>query len=87
MRMRVCRPLRPNASQSVRFPFIALHPGVHAISTLCLTDVETQYSINMRYVCTGYYFPGAQLCSGQSWILWCMKLPRLSDDSVQLTSS
>ncbi|KZW02004.1 hypothetical protein EXIGLDRAFT_665742 [Exidia glandulosa HHB12029] len=43
-------PLRPHASQSVRFPFIALQPGVHAISALSLTDIETRYTINMRSI-------------------------------------
>ncbi|EJD55423.1 hypothetical protein AURDEDRAFT_118550 [Auricularia subglabra TFB-10046 SS5] len=42
-------PLRPNACQSVRFPFIALQPGVHAISALSLMDVETGYAVNMRH--------------------------------------
>ncbi|KAH7104095.1 TRAPP trafficking subunit Trs65-domain-containing protein [Auriculariales sp. MPI-PUGE-AT-0066] len=43
-------PLQQQASQSVRFPFIALHPGVHNITSLRLTDVDSGFSINMRSI-------------------------------------
>lgn len=41
-------PLRPGTCQSVRMQFLALRPGVHLISTLTLTDIEFEYSINLR---------------------------------------
>ncbi|KAF8177678.1 TRAPP trafficking subunit Trs65-domain-containing protein [Pholiota molesta] len=43
-------PLRPSACQSVRMEFLAVSPGVHAIDTLTLTDVETGFSTNLRSV-------------------------------------
>ncbi|KAF9477650.1 hypothetical protein BDN70DRAFT_837474 [Pholiota conissans] len=43
-------PLRPSACQSVRLDFLAVSPGVHAIDTLTLTDIETGFSTNLRSV-------------------------------------
>ena len=43
-------PLRPSACQSVRMDFLAVLPGVHSIDTLTLTDTESGYSMNLRYV-------------------------------------
>jgi hypothetical protein len=43
-------PLRPSACQSVRMDFLAVLPGVHSIDTLTLTDTESGFSINLRYV-------------------------------------
>ncbi|KAF9227179.1 hypothetical protein BS17DRAFT_775073 [Gyrodon lividus] len=43
-------PLRPSTCQSVRMDFLAISPGVHAISILTLTDIETGYSMNLRSV-------------------------------------
>jgi hypothetical protein len=43
-------PLRPTACQSVRMDFLAVLPGVHSIDTLTLTDTESGFSINLRYV-------------------------------------
>jgi hypothetical protein len=46
------RPLRPSACQSVRMKFLAVSPGVHSIDSLTLTDIESGFSTNLRYVCT-----------------------------------
>ncbi|KAK7061966.1 TRAPP trafficking subunit Trs65-domain-containing protein [Favolaschia claudopus] len=43
-------PLLPAACQSVRIEFLAITPGVHSITTLTLTDVESGYSMNLRSV-------------------------------------
>ncbi|KAF5345766.1 hypothetical protein D9758_011868 [Tetrapyrgos nigripes] len=43
-------PLLPSACQSVRMKFLAVTPGVHAIDTLTLTDVESGFSMNLRSV-------------------------------------
>jgi hypothetical protein len=43
-------PLRPTACQSVRMDFLAVLPGVHSIDTLTLTDTESGFSMNLRYV-------------------------------------
>ncbi|TFK73162.1 hypothetical protein BDN72DRAFT_814997 [Pluteus cervinus] len=43
-------PLRPAACQSVRMQFLAISPGVHAVETLTLTDIESGYSTNLRSV-------------------------------------
>ncbi|KAF7355571.1 hypothetical protein MSAN_01474300 [Mycena sanguinolenta] len=43
-------PLLPAACQSVRMEFLAVTPGVHSITTLTLTDVESGYSMNLRSV-------------------------------------
>ena len=43
-------PLRPTACQSVRMDFLAVLPGVHSIDTLTLTDTESGFSTNLRYV-------------------------------------
>lgn len=45
-----CRPLLPLACQSVRMKFLAVSPGVHTIAALTLMDVESGYSINLRWV-------------------------------------
>ncbi|PPQ63886.1 hypothetical protein CVT24_010353 [Panaeolus cyanescens] len=42
-------PLRPSACQSVRMDFLAVFPGVHSIDTLTLTDIETGFSMNLRW--------------------------------------
>jgi hypothetical protein len=34
--------------------FLAVTPGVHSITTLTLTDVESGYSMNLRYVCNAF---------------------------------
>ncbi|KAF8516344.1 TRAPP trafficking subunit Trs65-domain-containing protein [Gautieria morchelliformis] len=41
-------PLRPHTCQSVRMQFLALRAGVHSISCLTLTDVESGYSMNLK---------------------------------------
>ncbi|KAF8585586.1 hypothetical protein K439DRAFT_1660229 [Ramaria rubella] len=43
-------PLRPHTCQSVRMQFLALCAGVHSISSLILTDVETGESKNLKSV-------------------------------------
>ncbi|KAK7446307.1 hypothetical protein VKT23_014513 [Stygiomarasmius scandens] len=43
-------PLLPSACQSVRMKFLAVSPGVHAIDTLTLTDIESGFSMNLRSV-------------------------------------
>ncbi|KAI0820229.1 TRAPP trafficking subunit Trs65-domain-containing protein [Trametes gibbosa] len=43
-------PLLPSTCQSVRMDFLALAPGVHAIDTLTLTDIQTGYAMNLRSV-------------------------------------
>ena len=43
-------PLRPTACQSVRMDFLAVLPGVHSIDTLTLTDTESGFSMNLRYL-------------------------------------
>ncbi|KAF7352535.1 hypothetical protein MVEN_01218600 [Mycena venus] len=43
-------PLLPAACQSVRMEFLAVTPGVHSITTLTLTDVESGFSMNLRSV-------------------------------------
>ncbi|KAH9856430.1 TRAPP trafficking subunit Trs65-domain-containing protein [Lenzites betulinus] len=43
-------PLLPATCQSVRMDFLALAPGVHAIDTLTLTDIQTGYAMNLRSV-------------------------------------
>ncbi|GJJ08762.1 hypothetical protein Clacol_002981 [Clathrus columnatus] len=43
-------PLRPHTCQSVTMRFLALRPGVHPISSLTLTDVETDFSKNLKSV-------------------------------------
>jgi len=43
-------PLRPSACQSVRMEFLAVSPGVHSIDALTLTDIESGFSTNLRYV-------------------------------------
>ncbi|KAJ6490309.1 TRAPP trafficking subunit Trs65-domain-containing protein [Mycena vitilis] len=43
-------PLLPAACQSVRMEFLAVTPGVHSVTTLTLTDVESGYSMNLRAV-------------------------------------
>lgn len=43
-------PLRPHTCQSVTMQFFALRVGVHSISSLTLTDVETGYSKNLKSV-------------------------------------
>ena len=48
-------PLRPSACQSVRMEFLAVLPGVHSIDTLTLTDTESGFSINLRYVSVLFY--------------------------------
>lgn len=40
----------PLACQSVRMKFLAVSPGVHTIAALTLMDVESGYSINLRWV-------------------------------------
>lgn len=52
-------PLRPTACQSVRMDFLAVLPGVHSIDTLTLTDTESGFSMNLRYVLVffGFIFP------------------------------
>ncbi|KAF9452126.1 hypothetical protein P691DRAFT_722685 [Macrolepiota fuliginosa MF-IS2] len=42
-------PLLPSACQSVRMEFLAVSPGVHSIEALTLMDIESGYSINLRY--------------------------------------
>lgn len=44
------RPLLPSTCQSVRMDFLALTPGVHSIDTLTLIDIQTGYTMNLRYV-------------------------------------
>ena len=46
----VLSPLRPTACQSVRMDFLAVLPGVHSIDTLTLTDTESGFSMNLRYI-------------------------------------
>lgn len=48
-------PLRPTACQSVRMDFLAVLPGVHSIDTLTLTDTESGFSMNLRYVFVSFY--------------------------------
>ncbi|KZT42558.1 hypothetical protein SISSUDRAFT_1041157 [Sistotremastrum suecicum HHB10207 ss-3] len=43
-------PLRPQTCQSVRMKFLALRPGLHAIDTLSLTDVQLGSVLNLRSV-------------------------------------
>ncbi|KAH8107648.1 TRAPP trafficking subunit Trs65-domain-containing protein [Cristinia sonorae] len=43
-------PLLPSTCQSVRMDFLALSPGVHAIDTLTLSDIQSGYSIDLRSV-------------------------------------
>ena len=47
-------PLSPSACQSVRMDFLAVLPGVHSIDTLTLTDTESGFSMNLRYVCVSF---------------------------------
>lgn len=44
------RPLLPNACQSVRMKFLAILPGLHSIDVLTLTDVQSGFVVNMRYI-------------------------------------
>jgi hypothetical protein len=44
------RPLHPGTCQSTEMQFMALSPGVHSIDALVLTDVNFNYSLNLRYV-------------------------------------
>ena len=34
--------------------FLALSPGVHSVETLTLTDIQTGYTMNLRYVATDH---------------------------------
>lgn len=34
--------------------FLAVLPGVHSIDTLTLTDTESGFSMNLRYVCVSF---------------------------------
>ncbi|KAH9949090.1 TRAPP trafficking subunit Trs65-domain-containing protein [Amylocystis lapponica] len=43
-------PLLPSTCQSVRMDFLALTPGVHAIDTVTLTDVQTGFTMHLRSV-------------------------------------
>ncbi|TCD67303.1 hypothetical protein EIP91_000273 [Steccherinum ochraceum] len=43
-------PLLPSTCQSVRMDFLALSPGVHAIDTLTLTDIQSGYTMDLRSV-------------------------------------
>ena len=47
-------PLLPSTCQSVRMDFLALSPGVHSVETLTLTDIQTGYTMNLRYVATDH---------------------------------
>lgn len=72
----VLRPLLPLACQSVRMKFLAVSPGVHTIAALTLTDIESGYSINLRWVVSQDLInsfmtlkccqPFFSLCSGES---------------------
>ena len=46
----VDRPLLPSTCQSVRMDFLALAPGVHSIDTLTLTDIQSEVTMNLKYV-------------------------------------
>lgn len=52
MRLRVYSPLRSSTCQSVRMRFLALKPGVHSVEVLTLTDVQTGFTMNLRWVLT-----------------------------------
>ncbi|KAI6040229.1 TRAPP trafficking subunit Trs65-domain-containing protein [Pisolithus marmoratus] len=56
-------PLRPLTCQSVRLEFLALSPGVYSVD-LSLTDVETGYLMNLRYVPCSLtaYMPDSRSC-------------------------
>ncbi|THH31398.1 hypothetical protein EUX98_g2797 [Antrodiella citrinella] len=43
-------PLLPSTCQSVRMDFLALLPGVHAIDTLTLTDIQSGFTMDLRSV-------------------------------------
>ncbi|EJF65622.1 hypothetical protein DICSQDRAFT_178131 [Dichomitus squalens LYAD-421 SS1] len=43
-------PLLPSTCQSVRMDFLALAPGVHPIDTLTLTDIQSNFTMNLRSV-------------------------------------
>ncbi|KAH8829683.1 hypothetical protein DL96DRAFT_1708802 [Flagelloscypha sp. PMI_526] len=43
-------PLLPSTCQSVRMKFLAITPGIHAIESLTLTDIETGFVVNLRSV-------------------------------------
>jgi len=43
-------PLRPHTCQSVRMQFLALRPGVHSITSLTFTDVESGFTKNLKSV-------------------------------------
>ncbi len=72
-------PLLPFACQSVQMEFLAISPGVHKVEALTLVDIESGYSVNLRYVRFLATFQGSQkglICvsSGLLWILWFTNL-------------
>jgi len=62
----------PLACQSVRMKFLAVSPGVHTIAALTLMDVESGYSINLRWVRfvggDGFVFVILKCC--QTFFFW-----------------
>ena len=48
--MKLRRPLLPATCQSVRMDFLALAPGVHSIDTLTLTDIQSNFTMDLRCV-------------------------------------